>query len=91
MEGEALILEQVEAGKEWIFDVLWLVALEWDTLTVEQTSRYQRITETLLKREIVTKEQLLIHLDDSVLLNCNLIPSIEGFKKRQNIVRTKNT
>jgi hypothetical protein len=91
MEGEALILEQVEAGKEWIFEVLWLVGLEWPTLTVEQTSRYQRITETLLKREIVTKDQLLTHLDDSILLSCNLIPSIDGFKKRQNIVRTKYT
>ena len=89
MEGEALILEQVEAGKEWIFEALWLIGLEWQNLTVEQTSRYQRITETLLKREIVTRDQLLTHLDDSILLSCNLIPSIDGFKKRQNIVRTK--
>ena len=74
---------------KYIHEALWLVGLEWETMTTDQTWRYQRIIETLLKRGVFTKEQLLIHLDEPILQFCSLINSTEQLKKRQNIVRTK--
>ena len=89
MDGESLELSVVEPSVNCIHDALWLVGQEWETMTTDQTWRYQRIIETLLKRGILTKEQLLTHLDEPILVFCSLINSIDQLKKRQNIVRTK--
>jgi hypothetical protein len=89
MDGEGLVMSVIEDHIACIHDAIWLLGQEWDFMSTDQTLRFQRFIESLLKKGILTKEQLLIHLDEPILMFCSLINSTEQLKKRQNIVRTK--
>jgi hypothetical protein len=89
MDGDCLSQEIIDSTMPLCCDALWLLGLELESMSADQSLRYHRSIEFLLRRSILTREQLFVHLDDAVLLSCSLISSADQFKKRQNIVRTK--
>ena len=72
-----------------LIDCVWLLALEFSAFTEAQQKRFVDLVDLLIADNRLTELDCYLHLDEEVLLACELIQSAPGFKRRQNRVRTK--